>query len=152
MKSVAIEIYKGFTQSQLIVPLEIVLYNIINFIPSSTRYSLSVNIFPLNLFCNSHQNFNVDYPSIDNKTIKLERCFQNTFYLESYNENYIEKLYPYPTFDIEIHLLLDEATNKNIHTLIVNLFYYLSESNKDSKSKKKVNKIALEYLLECMSK
>lgn len=50
------------------------------------------------------------------------------------------------------NIILDEATNKNIHALIVNLFYYLSSSNKDSKSKKNVNTIALEYLLECMSK
>ena len=87
MKSVAIEIYKGFTQSQLIVPLEIVLY----FIPSSGIY------------------------------YKCQKILMKKM------DNYI----------------LDEATNKNIHTLIVNLFYYLSERNKDSKSKKKVNKIAL---------
>lgn len=47
--------------------------------------------------------------------------------------------------------IIDDATNKDIHTLIVNLFYYLSD-NKNSKSKKNVNQIALDYLLECMSK
>lgn len=86
-KCVAIEIYKGFTQTQFIAPLEIVLYNIINFIPSSTKY------------------------------------FLNNFYLETFNEMYIEKLYPYPTFDIELQLLLKDIGNSNFVELFLYMFF-----------------------------
>ena len=121
---VASEMYKGFNEYYTVVPLEIILYNIINYVPAPVEYPLEVILYPHNSLNLIQQKKLIEFPFIKNAKITRLKVsdIDNPSNFQSFKKAiYIDSLHPYPTIDIDCTILM-----KIINPLdFIELFLYM---------------------------
>ena len=123
---VASEIYKGFNEYYTVVPLEIILYNIINYIPAPVECPLEVTLYPPNSINVIQQKKSIEFPFIKNAKInrlKVSDITLPTPFQNSQNKIYIDSLHPYPTIDIDCILLMASINHLDFIELFLYMFF-----------------------------
>lgn len=128
-KYVCSEIYKGFMSSCYQIPLEILIYNFINYIPSPKAHNIIIH--PLSNLIS--ENFNQNLLEIFKKTTK--RLPGKRLQIDPKVNYYIPKLTGYPTYDIDLNFLFQIMDINDIIQIYyyilfqVDIFFFSSDTN-----------------------